>query len=233
MISVITPSVRHEGLALVERALGRQTHPFEWLVVSPKKPSNLGCRWIQDPPKEEGDYWTLNKGMNKAIKESNGELIVSWQDYTYAKPDCLEKFWFHYQENPKLLVSAVGDKYTDDTWTVKTWQDPRERDDQGSFYLCYPQDIEFNLCAVPKAAFYAVGGYDEYLDKFAGMDGFSVTDRLLMIAEGWNFALDQTNKSFSLEHGRLPDWDARNAIHEEYKKREVEYLENPRLPYLK
>lgn len=57
--------------------------------------------------------WTLNRDMNTAIKKAQGELIISWQDYTYAKPDALEKFWFHYKQNPKAVISGVGNKYED------------------------------------------------------------------------------------------------------------------------
>lgn len=38
------------------------------------------------------------------------------------------------------------------------------------------------------------------------MDGISIVDRLNLIG-GYEFKLDQTNKSYSLEHGRLPDWE--------------------------
>lgn len=236
-ISVITPTVRPEGLALVEKALRRQTfRDFEWIVTTPDSTVPLlnilkGVTVLEDPDELPGDYWSLNKAMNEAIRQSKGDLIVSWQDWTYAKPDCLEKFAFHFKEEPKTLVTAVGNKYQDETWTVQTWKDPRERDDQGSYYQCYPSDIEANLCSVPKSAFYAVGGYDESLDKFAGMDAYSVFDRLGMVG-GWDFKIDQTNKSFSLEHGRLANWDERNAIKEEYRKKQMSYLENPVLSYL-
>lgn len=232
-ISVITPTVRPEGLELVRKALKRQTiKEFEWLIISPWPFDNpKESTWIQDPQIKEGNYWSLNMAMNKAIAKAKGELIVSWQDYTYAKPDALEKFWFHYQQEPKTLVSGVGNKYMDDMWIAKTWQDPRERDDQGTYYPCYPSDIEYNFCAVPKAALYAVGGYDESLDKYAGMDGYSVSDRLGILG-GWDFKLDQTNKSYSLEHGRLPEWDKCNALGAIYNEKRKEYLKNPNLPYL-
>ena len=239
MISVITPSVRIQGLSLVKKALKRQLFKnFQWLIVTPV-PSvevtrildNYPYIYIDEPQKQTGDYWTLNKAMNKAIAKAKGELVVSWQDWTYARPDALEKFWFHYQQEPRTLVTGVGNKYADESWTVRSWQDPRERDDQGTYYPCYFNDIEFNFCSVPKDAFYAVGGYDEYLDRFAGMDGYSVVSRLNLLG-GWDFKIDQTNKSFSLEHGRLPEWEYKNAIHGEYKKREAIYVHNPVLSYL-
>lgn len=232
-ITVVTPTIRPEGLALVEKALKRQTfEEFDWVIVSPSDPMvNMDRRWYRETPRSPGDVWTLNKAYNKAVRRAKGELIISWQDYTYAKPDTLERFWFHYQNEPKTLVTAVGNKYEDESWTVQAWKDPRERADLGTFYPCYFNDIEFNLCSIPKAALFAVGGFDEELDKFYGMDGYSVVDRLNMQG-GWDFKIDQTIKSYSLNHGRPKDWEKRNAIHGPYEIRRQDYIANPVLSYL-
>lgn len=231
-ISVISPSVRPEGLALVNKALRRQTFTdFEWLVVSPQD-YGFG-KWVKEPPKNGGDYWGLNKAMNEAIRQAKGELVVSWQDWTYAKPNALEKFWQHYSLDHKKIVSGVGNKYQDESWSVVVWQDPRIRSDYGTFYPCFFNDIEFNFCALPLNAFYAVGGYDEYLDKMAGMDGYSVVERLNLLNDGWDFYLDQANESFSLEHGRLSkDWDEKNWLPRWDKEVRPRYVANPILGYL-
>jgi hypothetical protein len=220
-ISVITPTVREEGLYLVEKALKRQSfRDFEWIIEKPIGKTPKNC------------VWTLNRDYNRAIKKAQGELIVSWQDYTFAKPDALEKYWYYYEKEPKTIISGVGNKYQDDHWTVKTWQDPRERDDQGTYYECFFNDIEGNFCSISKTAFYDIGGFDESLDRYYGMDFFSVLDRLNMVG-GWNFKLDQSNKSFSLEHGRLnSQWDALNWLGDRYNKKRLEYIDNPVLPYL-
>jgi hypothetical protein len=230
-VTVVTPSVRSEGLDLVKKALDRQTlDDFEWVIVSPFKPSQP-CRWVPEPQKNTGDYWTLNKAMNSAIRVAEGDLIVSWQDYTYAQADALEKFLGWYEAEPMALVSGVGNKYTNNLWQEKIWQDPRERDDLGSSYPCIFADIEWNFCSVPKAALESVGGFDESLDQYAGMDGYSVVDRLNMLGT-YSFRLDQTNKSYSLHHGRLPEWDQKNAIGPVYGKKHDEYVKNPVLKYL-
>ena len=220
MISVLTLSVRPEGLALVEKALKRQTFKdFEHIIQGRAIP-------LADP-----NVWTLNYDYNEAIKKSKGDLIVSWQDWTYADPTALEKFWFHYQQEPKTLVTAVGNKYADDTWTVKTWQDPRERSDQGTFYPCYFNDIEFNLCSIPRSALFDIGGFDESLDRYFGMDGYSVVDRINLFG-GYDFKIDQTIKSYSLEHGRPENWEEKNALYIYNEKIRPAYLANPVLPYL-
>lgn len=234
MITIITPTIRPKGLELVLKALKQQTYKnFEWLIVSPIKIHPYwDCTLVAEPPKKEGDVWSLNKGYNAAIKMAKGDLIVSWQDWTYARPDTLEKMWAHFQNEPKTLIGAVGNKYKDNTWQVMTWKDPRERSDQGSFYQCYPADIEWNLCAVPKQALLDVGGFDEELDRWYGMDGYSVNDRIDMIG-GYDFKLDQTIKTYSLEHKRPKDWEKKNALHGPYQERKRAYLANPKLPYLK
>jgi hypothetical protein len=220
-ISVITCSVRPEGIPIVEKALRRQTfQDFEHIIQG------------AEAKKNPGDYWTIYKDYNISLHKAKGKLIVSWQDFTFAKPDALEKFWGHYMANPKALVSGVGDKYSDDTFTVKTWADPRKRSDQGSFYPCFFNDIEWNFCAVPKEAVYAVGGFDEYLDKYSSLCGLDVLDRLNILG-GWEFYLDQTNESFSLEHGRLPKWEENLPFNGPYDERRKAYIENPILPYLR
>ena len=230
MISVITPTIRNEGLAIVDKALRRQTYrDIEWLVGSP---INYGYgRFIKDPGKNKGDYWSVYKTYNKLVKHSRGELIVSWQDCTFSDPNCLEKFWIHYQTEPKTIITAVGNKYRDDTFMVQTWQDPRERNDQGAYYPCFYNDIELNLASFPKEAFYRVGGFDETLDKYSSLCGLDVLARLAMTGE-YDFKIDQSIKSYSTEHGRLPNWEENEPFTKAWPSKLKEYQTNPVLDYL-
>lgn len=234
-ITVITPSVRHDGLDLVQKALNRQTFKkFEWIIVSPSKPPHV-CKFVQDPGKSVGDYWSVYKAYNRAVEASSSDLIVSWQDFTFADPDALGKFWVHYKNEPKTLVTAVGNKYKDETFMAQTWKDPRERDDLGSFYQCYPNDIEWNLCSVPKEAIYSVGGFDEYMDKYSSLCGLDVLQRLDKLG-GYDFKIDQSIKSYSTEHGRLPGWEENSPFKGAYDKRVSDLIDSkiyPVLNYLK
>ena len=234
-ISVITLTVRPEAVALVIKALKRQTFKdFEWIIASPFPviSSDFKYTWLVDPPIKEGDYWVIYKAYNQSVRAASGELIVSWQDFTYVKPDALQKFWDHYQEDNKVIVTGVGNKYENDEWIVQTWQDPRQRTDQGTYYGCFYNDIEWNFCAIPRKAILEVGGFDERLDKYSSLCGLDVLDRLNMVG-GWDFKIDQTNESFSLEHGRLPGWEENSPFKGAYDKIRKEYLENPVLDYLK
>lgn len=220
-ISIITPTVREAGLALVDKALKRQTfRDFEWIVVRPegKKPDGL--------------YWTLYRDYNRGLRQSIGELIVSWQDYTYVPPDTLQRLWYHYTQEPKTLVGAVGNKYSDETWTNKTWQDPRESNKNGTYHQCYYNDIEWNFCSIPKEAIYVVGGFDEDLDKYSSLCGLDVLARLAIIG-GYDFKLDQTIKTYSTEHGRLPNWEENSPFNGVWQRKLEEYQKQPILDYLK
>ena len=213
--------MREKGLELVKKALDRQTHrDFEWIVVRP------------EGKKPEGLYWTLYRDYNRGIRQAKGELIVSWQDYTYANPDTLERLWFHYQNEPKTLVGVVGDKYEDDTWRVKTWRDPRQTEDKFSFYPCAFSEVEWNLCSCPKEALYAVGGFDEDLDRYSSLCGADVSVRLEILG-GYTFKVDQTIKTFSTEHGRLPNWEENSPFGKVWLDKVEQYKKNPILPYLK
>lgn len=232
-ISIITPTIRIEGLEVVDIALQRQTfRDFEWIVISPEINHEYGTVKLKDD--FEGGYWTLNRAYNKAIKAAKYDLLVSWQDYTFADPDALEKFKFYFDKYPNTLVSAVGNKYTKvyPQLGAETWRDPRMRTDQGTFYPCFFNDVEWNLCSCPKKALYDVGGFDESLDFLGfGMDGFSVNERINLVG-GYDFALNQSINSYSLEHGRVDNWDRDNLIGDKYEIKSREYKLSPKLNYL-
>jgi glycosyltransferase involved in cell wall biosynthesis len=233
-LTVITPTVRELGLKQVRKSLNKQTFKdFEWIVISPNDLKVDADKVLKDPPKKEGDYWSFNKAMNLAIEQAAGDLIVSIQDFTEFGPEGLAKFWYYFENGyDKALISGVGDKYNEEG--QKIWTDPRRTVEYGTFYECFPNDIEFNYCSIPRRAFFEVGGFDEYLDKYAGMDHISVQERLNDI--GYKFYLDQTNESKSLHHGRLPNWDDNHAMHGGYHQRKQDLMDEgiwPHLDFLK
>ena len=158
-------------------------------------------------------------------------MIVSWQDWTYVNPDTLDKLWTHYKCEPDTIISGVGHKYSDDTWTQLIWKDPREREDMGRFYETDYNNIEWNFCSVPKQALYDVGGFDEYFDKFSSLCGLDVLARLSAVG-GWRFKLNQDIKTYSLNHGRLPEWEKNEPFNGPWQDRLHSYIANPVLKYL-
>lgn len=207
-ISVVTPSVRPELLAIVEKCLARQTmQEYEWLVCSPRN-YKFGD-WIPEPPKREGDYYSLNKAMNALYKASRGELIVEITDGIWFEPDTLEKLWFHFEQQPKVCVGAVGNQY-DEIINGKpehlVWQDPRIRKDQGSYYEINPNDLELCIGSIPKRGIFQVGGLDERWDKYAALSEKEMALRL--DKAGYKFFLDQTIEYRAIKHPRLnSEWD--------------------------
>jgi len=203
-ICVITPTIRLEGLDLVRRALEEQTFTdFDWLICSRKDPGIDWATWVPDYFK--GGLWTLNRAYNALLRASDCDLVVSWQDYTFAKKDTLKRFWSHYEYEPKMLVSALGHKYEDDSWSKMTWEDFRRPG------RCNAAYVEWNLCSCPLKGLKEIGGFDEGADfLYFGLDGYQVNHRLEETEH--SFYCDGRIESFSLGHGRVPDWDKKNGM---------------------
>jgi len=238
-ISVITPSIRREGLEIVAKALDNQQFDgkFEWLIGSPFKP-DVGS-WIKDDFKD--GYWTLNRIYNRLFEKAKGELVVSLQDNIWVPPDGLQKFWDAYEENPRSLISGVGDQYEkfeNGRPMVKIWADPRKTNKYGSFYECLWNDCEWNWAAIPKAAWQSVGGMDERLDFLGyGGDQLQFCDRL-DDQRLFKFYLDQDNESFTMRHGReahggQENWDKNHVLfNEKYTERKTELIKKKQWPVL-
>ena len=162
----------------------------------------------------------LAHAENEAISHAKGELIVMLQDYIHIEPTALEKFWYQYNQDKKRMITGVGHQYgkpgKEDITNINgmitlfkkpfegmpeviVWQDPRIRQDQGSFYKCNPNDWEVNYACAPRKMFYDVGGFDEEYD-FVGFafDNCSVAQRAFML--GYDPYIDQTNISYSVRH---------------------------------
>lgn len=208
-ISVITPSVRLDGLEIVRKSLRRQDfEDFEWIVTSPFEYKDCDL-WLPDPPKREGDFWNLCKAWNNAYAHAQGELIVNVQDHIWLPPDSLTRFWLHYENDPKALVSAVGNHYSQlDSRGVPenlVWQDPRMESDK-SFEKSEPPKMEMSVCSVPKKAIIECGGIDEEYDKGPGVQEKEMCFRLMML--GWQMYIDRGIEYRAIAHGRLTeDWD--------------------------
>jgi hypothetical protein len=238
-VSILTPSIRKEGLHVVRKALEKQTNrDFEWLIGSPFDPKIKEAKWVKDD--FVGGYWSLNRIYNRLFSNVLGDIIVSWQDWISAIPDAIDKFVFNVT-NTGGVVSGVGDQYERvgkfGKPEVKIWSDPRKSLESGSFYECYPNDVEWNFCAFPTSFIFEVGGMDERLDFLGfGGDQLQVSER--MDAVGKKFYLDQTNESFTIRHSRddfggQKNWDANHALFNgAYDRRKQELITSGTWPVL-
>lgn len=242
-VSIISPTIRKEGLEIVRQSLLKQTHKdWEWLIGSRFNPEIPEATWVKDDFKS--GFWSLNRIYNKLFTKASSPLIISWQDWIYANPEGLEKFIINY-EATKSIISGVGDQYESvDKFgrpKVKIWADPRKTTKYGSFYECFPNDAEWNWCAIPKKAIEAIGGMDEELD-FLGYGGDQLQASARMDALGYKFYLDQTNESYTVRHDRSDfggqeKWDANHVLFNgKYEARVKELKEKgqwPNVGYLK
>lgn len=222
-ISVISPSIRPEGLKILQQCLEEQTMPtneFEWHV-------EIGL-------KRKGH--DLNAAFNRMIKRSNGELIVFYEDYTKIMPDGLERFWKAYKDNPNTLFTApLGkvDNFGDTGDKIRwDWRATKQNKDQTDYTNCLWRTCELDWGAIPKAILLDIGGFDEVLDKWWSMDNVSVGKRA--DALGYKFKCVFTNPAVALDHDKVmehpfrPRWNPSAA-----NMRMNEYDINPRLDYLR
>lgn len=238
-VSVVTPTIRKEGLDVVQKALKNQTFKdFEWLISSPFDPGIPTAKWI--PDKFTEGYWSLNRAYNSLFVAAQGDLIVSLQDWIWVPPTGIEQFIDAY-ESSQGIISGVGDQYERvgqyGKPEVKIWTDPRRNSNYGSFYECYPNDAEWNWCLIPKQALIDIGGMDEQLD-FLGYGGDQLQAVERMDTLGYKFFLDQTNESYTVRHDRgdfggQDAWDKDHVLFNgKYKERKKELINNGQWPVL-
>lgn len=218
-ISVVTPSVREEGLEMVRRCLNRQSfRDFEWLVCSPFH-YYKAHEWIPEPEKRSGDMYNLNKCWNLLFNKARGDLIVSIVDMQWFAPDVLDNLWAHYHSDPKSCVGGIGDQYAREENGKPegmVWSDPRRKSE--IFYQVPPIDYELCLASIPRQAIVDVGGVDEEFDKYAAMSEKELCLRIAPL--GYRFYIDQTIEYRAMKHPRLTtNWDERYFAGQPYFKR--------------
>lgn len=242
MISVITLTTRPEGLRIVQDCLKKQSvRDFEWIVVAPQHVEIKGFaidQLLSDPPKNDRDVWTYNKALNKAIKHAKGDHIVFYQDNIWIPSDALEKLlYWNTLKGDDWCITGVGDIYMQvDKWgkpLMRIWSDPRKKDYKEAYEI-NPEDWEMNFAFCPKKLLYEIGGADEKLDEYFGMDNISICERLDQM--GYRFWIDQSLEIRGIHHERNKEWDEKHAMHGAYGKIKQEWIERkvwPRLPFLK
>lgn len=184
-ISVITPTIRCEGLDIIQKCLAQQTFKdFEWLV-------EIGL-------KQEHD---LNKAFNKMLRRAKGELVVFLEDYTSVPPDYLEKWWNAYQQYPDTFFTAPLGKVDNldyappANWDWRAW---KHKPEDGEFLPCDWNCWEIDNGACPLKAIKEIGGFDEELDRYWSCDNVNVGCRAQLA--GYKFMNYFGNPAIAYDH---------------------------------
>ena len=176
--------------------------------------------YLRQNDKPKGALTNLAHADNQCFKAARGKVIVCLQDYVWINPRGLEKYWYAYKEYGDILVTGVGNQFAKPTkkdmvdqkgkitvfkepYTGKPerqcWDDPRMRDDMGSFYMCMPVDWEMNWAMIPRKIIYELGGMDEQYDyEGFAWDNTNIATRAKML--GYDPYLDQTNLCMGFDH---------------------------------
>jgi glycosyltransferase involved in cell wall biosynthesis len=185
-ITVITPSIRPEGLKVTFNTLREQTfQDFEWLTR------------MSLP----GDKSDLCYQMNQAIREANGELIVFLQDYIEIGKDGLQRIWDRYQAEKAAYqyvcwTMPVGKKDMDNPGKVTwDWRSYGEEQEEITF-----ERWEIDWGAAPRAAFAEEEFAEEY-DAGFGWENVDLAYRLMK--NGWKFKVDRYNEAEATDHDKM------------------------------
>lgn len=198
-ISVLTPSIRPEGLVSIRESLMKQTFTdFEWLV-------EIGL----------GKH-DLNAAFNRMLCRAKGELIVFAEDWMKFDSDYLQKFWDAYQEDPYTFFTAPVGKTLD--WEKIEWD---WRNHPASQMVWHSWEIDSG--AAPLVCLKRTGGFDEELDGTWAGDNVSVAWRAKLL--GYNFKNLRDNKAVAFDHNlktKHPFADTFNGELNNQRMREVE-----------
>lgn len=225
-ISVITPAVREEELELNRQSLLQQTFKdFEWIVCSPfpyLPEGILPFKHVGDPPKNPGDFMGENKAYNELFKLVNGELVVTLNDSIWLKPNALEVFWKHYQEDPMSCVAFMGNHYEkviDGVGYNITYKDIRPNQFHSDFEPT--KIIPFDACcsSIPAAAVKAVGKIDPIWDQYCC---FGIREFMTQVVRlGYSLYMSKESGYLGQKHTKL--YDKEDLWNEKFERGEMFY----------
>ena len=197
-ISVVYCTAREGGLNILKDSMERQDFKDFEVIVLDELHRESGFIDIIPPPKKPEMFWNLSASLNAGTRAANGELIVLLQDYISVPKDGLQKFWDRHIEEPKGLITGVGDQF-DMKSGVKTFDDPRKG--KSGFYITIPMEWEANWGCFPKKAWIDVGGFDEGYDAGWGYDNTDFAERCSI--NGYHTFLDTYNEVYCFSHINL------------------------------
>lgn len=172
-VSVLTPSIRPQYLAITQKTLEEQTfQDFEWIVEV-----GLPSRGF-----------TLPSDYNKMLKRAQGDIIISLQDCITLPKDSLERAvkLFHEKQLWTFPVIKAG---KEDWRTSATLEQSL---DYGRW------EIDFGMA--PRQAFYDVGGFDEAYCGGWSCDNVEIGMR--MVALGYEIHCDPSIRAEAIDHDK-------------------------------
>lgn len=217
-ITVVTPTIRTDGLKIVRESLLKQTFKdFEWLV-------DINVTGEHD----------LNASFNKMIKQSKGELIVFCEDYNKLPPDALQKWWDAYQKHPDTLFTAPLGKVDNlmfnppAKWDWRAWSKDEKIED---FMPSNWNTCELDWGAIPKKILLDIGGFEEKLDQWWSCDNLAIGK--LAYLKGYKFMNYFGNPALVYDHDAFMIHPFRSKYNvEEVNKILDSYAPETTLPYL-
>ncbi len=209
-ISVLTPTIRVQGLEENKKSLEQQTfRDFEWLV-------ELNVSGKHD----------LNAAYNRMLRRAKGELVVSMQDWVKAPADYLQKFSDSYERDKRTFYTApVGKVHQLDYQSDIVWDWRADRHGK-----IEPQEWEIDSGAAPLQAFFDIGGFDEALDGNWSFDNVSVGIRAAK--HGYSFENLHNNPVLAFDHDILTEHPFRDSQRKSLINLRLDSYTDEPLPYL-
>jgi hypothetical protein len=179
-VTIVTPTIRPNGLDVVARSIKKQTmcNEIEWCY-------EINTTGVVD----------FSKAMNKMIRRAKGELIVSVQDYIKLPDDAIEKLWNAYLKEPDVFWTCPVGKTKD--WEHITWDWRIDADDINW------QEWEIDFGAASKKALFDIGGFEEELDEYWGFDNCIPAKRAEL--KGYTFKCLKDNKAVAYDHNAFEE----------------------------
>lgn len=203
-ISVLTPSIRPAMLSEVQESLERQTFKdFEWLV-------EVGLH---------GQGFTLPRDMNKMLRRSTGNIVVSLQDAIAIPDDALERI-SGLDFDMTAYTFPVGKRGVQEGYGVHplaprplkepAWDWRLKRAERLKDDAITPNMWEADFAAAPREMFFAIGGYDERYGDGWSFDNVEVAWRAE--AAGYRFKVSTVTHGIAIDHDALMEHPHRAAL---------------------
>lgn len=158
------------------------------------------------------DKFLLPKALNRALKRSQGEIIVMLQDCIEIPEDFLEIVVKEYDGS--FITYPVGKRNGDSIdWD---WRTNNNREIQ-------PHEWEADLAVAPRRAFFDIGGYDEAFCDGWSWDNVEVAYRAK--AAGYSFKCSNSVAGIAIDHDKELKHPFRNVLkNNDWRARETEML---------